>query len=179
MPPKSVVAVFDSLNVPALRLIASLGVLAPVLLKDPAATPRSSPVELTFTVVVFAVVATCDNDPVTLAISTPLLTLNTVPLVRSVAAAPRITVPLPVLPIVRAVPPSPSAPSVSVVPRSATFQVWFAPRTIGALMVTPVLTEPVAMLMPSVEDTGAIASELVDGVPELMVTLVVAPELLF
>ena len=60
---------------PAERLINWLGLLVPLLLKEPATVPRNSPVELTLTVVVFGVVATEESAPATLAIKTPPVTL--------------------------------------------------------------------------------------------------------
>ena len=75
--------------------------------------PRNSLPLFTVTVVVLAVVAVWDSEPVTLAISMPLFTLIAVPAVRSVAAVPKVRVPAPFLVIVRAVPSSPSPPKVS------------------------------------------------------------------
>ena len=93
-----------------------MAMLGPVVvfLKTPATVPRSSPEELTVTVVAFAV-AELVNAPAAVAFNLPELIINCVPVARFVAALASKTVPLPTKVIVRAVPPPFNAPSCKMV----------------------------------------------------------------
>ena len=99
---------------PPERLIAWLGVPVPLLLKEPATVPRSSPVELIVTVVLFVVVGTEESAPETLEIKTPLGTLIAEPVNKTLATVPSVMAPAPSLVTVKGPPNWDKAPSVSV-----------------------------------------------------------------
>ena len=134
-------------TVPPERLMAMLGPDVRFL-KTPAALPRSSPVELTVTVVAFAV-AELVNTPTAVVLNVPELIMNCVPVASPVAAVESKTVPLPTKVIVRAVPLPLSAASLRIVLALAvltTFRVALPDRVTAPVVSCAV---PLATLLPA------------------------------
>ena len=96
--------------------------------------------------VVASTVAQLERAPATCELKTPPLIVNAVPLTKLAAAVPRVSVPLFCLMIVRAVPPSLSAPSVRLV--LAAVSNTALPVSVVAPKVTPAV--PLVALPPAV-----------------------------